>query len=1439
MDLLPLVPKNFTNHEVTPSIRAALQTELDGNIYPKDIAENYVQNIHYEEGDYLLENAKSVIDIYVEESKNIRKTQLASVDIMVQQAKYLIEKEKINSSFTLKETIKLKRCDLFKKLEDEFVVEYNLIQSSDLLPDLIRRYLDFRDGSDILCSSCDNKIKTVVDKHQKETEVKTKFQDKTATLVRKYSNSYKVVPCNVIFHNYEVGQIYHKKVKIINTSKYLQAIGLKNLPKLSCFKIMFDNNNKKIAAGMSVTATITFKPEVYRTLKDYVRFKNEFGEFVDIEICATRDVPKLISCVFKSKTHLGQQSETYLRFEERRREALNSTIDCGSCLVSQYVLVSVILENKGMPGKFFFITEDGWFFKDIDDVSSSMELFKSDFWIYPIYFEIEKDEIVEITTIFQPTKPGLHVETLYLMCDNNTYQQIELVGDAIEFSKNLIEIIIPPDKSGIINEEGYTVFLGHVFNKTTASFIINIRNKSFYIMNIPLISLKENEDFIVVEQENISGKTLSEAVDVLCTEIEVCVSIITEEDIPKCLCDQTSASTKPKQRMAFSCPFINFSILPHGLEVQKEFYIRNDSEQTLSWKILEVKYNIDVPPHMEIMKEAQQLSFTYGTCNPWDYKKLYYKIQKKKPMSYVSILVLISLDSDVNTTIEDICIITYEIIKFDIQIKTRETTFPILCPLEIVYKGIPIDIQFVVENHSPIIGFFQFLRPTGEDVDKMVVKLNPSSSAIKPLETITVTATLICTETGLLEDFYIPCFVGLGQEPITIKVLCMVEGPRLTFYLPVNSCYFKKVPWPPTDKDVFDVDVCSCTECPLEEETEENFSRPNFLPEEITERCQKKTTASMSIKNGVETKLEKILKKEFGDVFLHENIIELRNVPVFTPTNVCIFVENITPMRIKCNTGVNNFPVKQNFDHVTIRLRLKKNEEIWKDLMGTNHGILVQPEVDSKKIEPHSIVRLDFWIYANTFGIYTEEVVIEIEELPMYYFSLLIEIVGCPIQVPMALNSITKNPTIRIGAIPFNATEIKRRLKIQNVSSIPVNIFWRSHLRESIEQDFDKNEACDFLLKLTREQDNRKMNEFNLDNCVVKETEQFLDIESKETHMEPYSSSYLDIILKPQYFGEEDENKDVTNEFFGIIQIDLDYMKNSNYYFRQIQPETNIIQLECLTRLETPSLKFDFFGKEEFSLDIYVNDILLKKQYGFKEYGVLMNKSGIGFETKLTVDYPFYFKKCKAKTVQTKEVYLNPYDISELTLQCQFNPDDLLELSYILYQQKTSYPEEYNPKLLKDLDEITTDKEKKIIYITKSLIATQLNNILQLPIKMTLYYPHISVQPSSVEFDNVLINQTYKDMITVFNHTGSIVKFEISKSCEANCFVVTPHFGEIPPSTGTNKQSVNIFVYFFANECKKYSESFRVLTNIPNYFIEIPVKGAGTINERFSTNYKT
>lgn len=66
-----------------------------------------------------------------------------------------------------------------------------------------------------------------------------------------------------------------------------------------------------------------------------------------------------------------------------------------------------------------------------------------------------------------------------------------------------------------------------------------------------------------------------------------------------------------------------------------------------------------------------------------------------------------------------------------------------------------------------------------------------------------------------------------------------------------------------------------------------------------------------------------------------------------------------------------------------------------------------------KRFHSRQVILIDLYIYANTWGIYVEEVVIEIKDIPPFCFSMIIEVVGSPIEYPFALNTLQELPTLR------------------------------------------------------------------------------------------------------------------------------------------------------------------------------------------------------------------------------------------------------------------------------------------------------------------------------------------------------------------------------------------------------------------------------------------
>ncbi|KAG5866401.1 hypothetical protein JTB14_025991 [Gonioctena quinquepunctata] len=794
-----------------------------------------------------------------------------------------------------------------------------------------------------------------------------------------------------------------------------------------------------------------------------------------------------------------------------------------------------------------------------------------------------------------------------------------------------------------------------------------------------------------------------------------------------------------------------------------------------------MKYNIDTPPYTTLAPK-ENLSCDSGNfiCRG-ETRSIHYRLHTKVPISWVSMLVLMSVNEE-NTLVESICIVTYEVIDYDIVINTGNATGPILCPLKLIYVGVPIEMSFAIENRSPIPGCFYFLKPNGTDSDKITIEFSPNSSELKPFKTMNINVTLCCSDIGIFEDIFVPCFVGRGQAPIILRVLCAVDGVHVCFYLPDERGTFRKIVWPP--KVVYDYDynwgVCPCEQqdC-MEYETNspgsnlqlhENSLKTSYGDPSGKSNSESSTTITIDSDQNWRS-LELILRDKYkDDLFLLEEIVEIHNVSIRTPRKFTIFMENITPITTSFNMAAQNFPSNNISEKSTRNVTLRTNAEMWRDLGENEYGILVLPELENGELAGFKYAAIDIWIYANTYGIYSEEIIVDIPEIPAFGFSLLIEVVGSPIALSMALNSLTECPIIRFGCIQYDSPLIERRIKISNTSCIPIHIVWHTFLAESKSDTKNKINVCFDVLD--DDYDPARGNFILFDEYLGEDTQHFCGTVSKEIDIVENSSTFIEVFLNPEYFSEHSRSMDITCYIIGHIYLKNCHRQKVNYFYRKTGWDVNQIKMKLLATLEWPVLELDLMYRDS-KLIIYANEVIFQSIFIHYVRLVFRNNNQSKCTAELKLQDPFSMRDSKNRMMKKKTISINGSECEE-----------------------------------------------------------------SIPIDMFIYFPNIMVKPTTVKFESVLLNTTRKTLLSVYNLTGCAVKFEIYKSSTAQAFYVTPHFGEIRKSSGINKQFVDIFIYFSPRECKAYQESIRIVTNIPNYFIEVPVKGTGTVNEKFYVNYK-
>lgn len=110
---------------------------------------------------------------------------------------------------------------------------------------------------------------------------------------------------------------------------------------------------------------VKFTTNIFRNIKEEVIFGTYTGNDVIVNLMSKRTSPCLRIFIFRTKNvsskALKLESFSDQFFDIDRTMALNSSIDCGSMLIGDEIKLSIIMNNEGGDGKFFFITESDWF----------------------------------------------------------------------------------------------------------------------------------------------------------------------------------------------------------------------------------------------------------------------------------------------------------------------------------------------------------------------------------------------------------------------------------------------------------------------------------------------------------------------------------------------------------------------------------------------------------------------------------------------------------------------------------------------------------------------------------------------------------------------------------------------------------------------------------------------------------------------------------------------------------------------------------------------------------------------------------------------------------------------------------------------------------------------------------------------------------------------
>ncbi|KAL3267965.1 hypothetical protein HHI36_007102 [Cryptolaemus montrouzieri] len=975
------------------------------------------------------------------------------------------------------------------------------------------------------------------------------------------------------------------------------------------------------------------------------------------------------------------------------------------------------------------------------------------------------------------------------------------------------------------------------------------------VEKIPEQALAEGEEFIVrnrTECENIKF------LDVQVYEVELGCEIILDEredEIPKedkpKKCDCEKPTIPLDEKLTFSSPLLDLGLLPIGVDLEKSFDIINLTEDVVEWRLVEIIYDVDLKPSMMVAQKPAT-DICSGTLTGKRYRLKYY-IKSQRPRRWVSMLLLFTGTNIQEMKLNSVCTVTYQILNWDIRIFSKVSKYPIVCSLKLHYIGLKYKWNFFLKNYTPILGCFWLFPPIGEEAEMLELNFHPKFGVIRPGEKINVEVTVNPKEVGIIEKIFIPCFISKHCAPIMIRFLCAVDDVNVYFYIPSQAEGYDKILWPPKVLSEVDFQQMKSTEVlwtgeeenytyPFDCKNDEKLTSEGMDADVVTPDITNEISCTQSCKDVDYTllthkssgsyiiSLTEFLKEQFKSEFIKQDyIVQIRDVSLKKPQKFSFYIENVTPINAEFTIETTNFEPcidgTSNWSTALTLLYPQTASKTW-DEACRRHGIVVIPDIEKGLLECGEVVQINIWIYATTWGIYAEEVVVNINNITPFYFNVFIEVNGAPVEFPMAVNTIRNYPTLRFGHIPYMADPVTQFLQFKNTSCIPINIQW--FLFDALTK---AEEVQPFNVILDLKSSNFRtpdelMNVFLSNKSYGEQDVHFMQIHPRSADLAPGALSDIEIRIDPNYFPVNFEETNIFCNLIGYIFIKEQDKIQQNLVFRKAGSELKPLHVEILATIAMPLLKLDMLcGISKIKMNATeimegtAKDELIKL--------TLKNNNLTTVFVTFHVDSPFYIVDISMRDYEyvqnVNNAVIRPGDIVEIQLKFMTEPEEIIRMANNLYISQ-------QPKNLKKLEE----NKNKMINLHRHLNIHQRGVLEQsIPVFCEIYFPRIEVRPTFLKFDYVNIGLTKKLFLHLYNASKVDIEFEIRKSTPSTEFTVKPIEGVIPKAIGLTRSIVDISIYFSPKLYFYYQESIIIQTKIPQCWLEVPMNGYGIQNEKF------
>ncbi|KAK9306857.1 hypothetical protein QLX08_002727 [Tetragonisca angustula] len=1070
----------------------------------------------------------------------------------------------------------------------------------------------------------------------------------------------------VQFRNFELKKVYKKTVTLQNISNMPARFQIRRRPYCSKFRVIVKpivEDRGIIPPGMQLRLIILFRCDDIDAPEELLVLNVQHGKQLIIRLHGYKEPPILLgTCLIEESSYrylnrhdkllnqtwhpeiatsldnlesiTSSSSESLSSWMKEDDDFVSMTFDCKKVFIGEEAYVQIKFKNTGGKGRFFMMSETDWFSMNITNVTEKNILKLSCFIVYPAYFELDTNEEMDFHMYFSPESYGIHVEKLYILCDNCTLLETEIIGDGLIYEPNFVQLSkhlkkLRPFAKHIDERADYYVKLNSNAPDGIGQCIIAVSNTSEISMHFswmkrnvqanvdriqkeyyfPLKLLHITPDEGIFAPTSIHYFTVTAEYKDLKPNYYFAVLQLYVEDIPvDAIAKNSGLETRECTRKRRKCP-ASVDIWIADVEVSLQYMMEEESRtdrttEEILERILEIPPPFQYPQLSEDEDEEEEVA-----------EALEVKEEQRSTCQLVADELFYHHD-------------LVNLRQFELLWKEQVISIGVIRPTRTLYIGVEETYILILKNLANDLVNYSWGKTNGLDSSKMKLCVCPMKGEVTAGNSEKIEITITPITEGIVQSLFIPCFVGDSRRMLMLGIECSIEPLYVTFYFPLNDDTplkfknnFVKVKWRVdslklaldmagrskkymkllnkykkreerelmnTNLDQGDVlrDASagpSIQKMMVEESGEQSFS--NTCTSEINQMSNvmgsNNCLQDMVSSGSIVPIYEKFLPLVTQPVVIEFPNLPLRKVQKKTfiiknetsiPTDFWLRIKNFYPITCSCEWKSQEDQIKFIYKRIFSRQK-GLIEDILHKVKQPGSGIVIYVDPLNSNIGPFKAVSVDIYIFADTWGIYVDELEINVTGLPQYAIGICVQVVGSPISLSISDRNEFNVPVIRYGMISTGIHLQERKILLTNTSVVPIIIDWHTFIVKPVLESMPFNVAFNFRTPFTDELASKlRTNQQKADSEIHLE-EHFLSsrsihacdsIEFDSSAISNITSSYMESSYMTTSWmrNSETSNQYTTRNFNKCSKNDHKYIQNKIYPHTSNIEEKRYIELQ-------------------------------------------------------------------------------------------------------------------------------------------------------------------------------------------------------------------------------------------------------------------------------------